>query len=121
MAAVAGVAIGLWLGPAYWGRLRTSIWAALVLASHGCLDLFNVGGKVALLWPFSGRFWALPWQWIPGVEDTGDLLTFRVVPILLFEGVVFARLFLYAFWGLSPTGEGHERGSLEEQTERTAG
>lgn len=121
VAAVAGLAIGLWLGPAYWGRLRTSIWAVLVLASHGCLDLFNVGGKVALLWPFYGRFLALPWQWIPAVESTGDLLTFRVVPILLFEGVVFAPLFLYAIWGLGPTGEDQKRGSLEGRAERSIG
>lgn len=97
-AAVIGVSVGLWLGPRLWGRSRTAAWAVATIASHGVLDVFNVGSKVALLWPWNDRFITVPWQFIPGVLSTADLLTSQVVPVLLAEAVIFSPFVLYAFW-----------------------
>lgn len=97
-AAVIGVSVGIWLGPRLWGRSRTAAWAVATVASHGILDVFNAGSKVALFWPWYDRFVTVPWQFIPGVLNTGDLLTMQVVPVLLAETVIFSPFVLYAFW-----------------------
>jgi inner membrane protein len=99
VAVAVGVSVGVWLGPTLRGRLQTAIWAVLTIASHGLLDLLNIGGRVAILWPFSKYSYESPWQFIPGTVQTKDLLSARVIPILGAEALIFAPLFAYAIWG----------------------
>jgi inner membrane protein len=113
-AVAAGVSVGVWLGPTLRGRLQTAIWAVVTLASHGVLDLLNIGGRVAILWPFSSYAYESPWQFIPGTAQTRDLLTTRVIPILGAEALIFAPLFAYAIWGPRLSWKSQEIEKIEE-------
>ena len=95
-----GVAIGIAFGSRWWGRWRTALWAFLTIASHAILDLFNVQGKVGLFWPWAYQFSTVPvrFQFIPGVLSTAELLTPKVIPVLIWEVVIFSPFFVYAFW-----------------------
>lgn len=97
-AAAVGALLGVAFGPRWWGRWQTSLWAFLTIASHAILDLFNVAGKVGLFWPWTDQFSTVPVQFIPGVLSTGDLLTPKVIPVLIWETVIFSPFFVYAFW-----------------------
>jgi inner membrane protein len=78
--------------------LRLTIFATLVLASHGLLDTMTDGGLgIALLWPFSlTRFFA-PWQPITVAPIGLDFFTMEGATIALTELVLFLPLWLYAF------------------------
>lgn len=52
-----------------WKGRRFALWAALIVASHGFLDMADVGPNgVAYLWPFSTKFYFWPGalRFLPG-------------------------------------------------------
>ena len=99
-AVTVGAVIGVALGSRWWGRWQTALWAILTIASHAFLDLFNVQGKVGLFWPWTDQFSTVPvqFQFIPGVLSTAELLTPKVIPVLVWEAVIFSPFFVYALW-----------------------
>jgi inner membrane protein len=78
---------------------RTSLVAALVVASHGLLDTLTDGGKgIALLWPFSNERFFAPWRPIPVAPIGARLFTEAGVRLMLYEAVLFLPVWLIAFW-----------------------
>jgi inner membrane protein len=117
VAAVAvGALIGAVFGSRWWGRGKTAIWAILTIITHPILDLFNVQGKVGLFWPWTDQFSVVPvqFQLIPGVLSTADLLTRKVIPVLLWEAVIFLPFFVYAFWRPVKTRRGQQDREIQE-------
>jgi inner membrane protein len=68
-------------------RLKTFVFVALCMASHGLLDMLTDGGKgVALFWPFSDQRHFFPWH---GIEVSplklDRILSGRGIEVLLSE------------------------------------
>ena len=97
-ALLVGSAIGL-LAPRYRrSRLRTGLFAVLVLASHGLLDTFTDGGLgIALLWPFDQTRYFAPWTPIPVSPIGLGYLSPYGLYVAATELVLFAPLFWYAW------------------------
>ena len=97
------VALGLAAGAA--GRaaglpfLRTALFATAAAASHGLLDSMTDGGLgIALLWPFTNRRYFAPWTPIPVAPIGAGMLSRRGLEVIAAELLIFAPLWLYAFW-----------------------
>jgi inner membrane protein len=98
VAIVGGVALGV---SARWFKrpgLRTALFAAVVLASHGLLDTMTDGGLgAALLWPFSLTRDFAPWRPIPVAPIGLDFFTLDGATVALSELLLFLPLWLFAF------------------------
>ena len=95
------------------GSGRAWILGFLVFGTHLVLDCMNVGTKgVPWLWPLSSTYHALPWRPIPAVISAHDFLSWRGVPVLLAELVIFSPAFVYGLWGtFDRRRSGRSRGS----------
>ena len=98
----AAAACPLRLGPA-----RTGVAVLVAVGSHGLLDLFTDGGLgIALFWPLSNARHFAPWQPIPVAPIGRALLSSRGWTVLLNEAVLFAPLFVIAWWPRRSTRPG---------------
>jgi inner membrane protein len=88
----------------FWRSLAV---AATAIASHGLLDALTDGGLgVALLWPFSDARCFAPWRPIPVAPIGSRMISARGLHVLAIEAILFAPVFLLAFW---PRGSGRAR------------
>jgi inner membrane protein len=98
LAIAGGVATGL---AARWFKrpaLRTAMFAAVVLASHGLLDTMTDGGLgAALLWPFRLTRDFAPWRPIPVAPIGLDFFTLDGATVALSELLLLLPLWLFAF------------------------
>jgi inner membrane protein len=94
-----GLLIGWLSGWCGLPRLRTTMYAVAVLASHGLLDTLTDGGLgCALLWPFDHARYFAPWRPIP-VAPIGRAFYSRAgLRVACAELLRFAPLFIYALW-----------------------
>lgn len=86
-----------------WGARPARAWtiAFLVHGTHLLLDSMNVGTLgVPWLWPFSSAYYRLPWRPIPAVISAREFLSWRGLPVLLAELVIFSPAFVYGVWGM---------------------
>jgi membrane-bound metal-dependent hydrolase YbcI (DUF457 family) len=87
--------VARWRGARF---IRSAGLASLLVASHGLLDILNTGSKVAILWPFSFRYYSVPWQPIPAVSQLSELLTAAGPRVVAQETLLFLPLWLIALW-----------------------
>ncbi len=79
--------------------LPTTLFASAAAASHGLLDTMTDGGLgIALLWPFSNRRIVAPWRPIPVAPIGPGMFSRRGLEVILAELLLFAPLWVYAFW-----------------------
>ncbi len=72
---------------------------ALVVGSHGLLDMFTDGGLgIAVLWPVSDERFFAPWQPLPVAPIGRAILSARGMFVLGVEALYFLPFFLYALW-----------------------
>jgi inner membrane protein len=77
--------------------LRWGVLAALVVASHGLMDIIGDSSLgVELFWPFSDVRVLAPWQLLPDPSLTPPL-TRNFLGAMLAEAVLFIPAWLYAF------------------------
>jgi len=99
VAALLGPRLGL-------SRLRTGVFVAVVVGSHGILDAMTDGGKgVSLLWPLTTERFFLPWRPIPVAPIGGGIVSARGLDVMLTELVYFAPLLLWALWPRRRAGD----------------
>lgn len=98
-AVLLGAAIGLAAPLLRLPPLRTGLFAALVVASHGILDTFTDGGLgCALLWPFSNERFFAPWRPLPVAPIGRAFFSSAAIGVVAVEFVVFLPLVAYAVW-----------------------
>lgn len=77
--------------------LRWGLAGALVVASHGLLDLFGESTLgVQSLWPVSHDRFLVPWRILPNPPVGPELLTASGLTILALEAAIFLPLWVYA-------------------------
>jgi inner membrane protein len=78
---------------------RTTLVAAVVVASHPLLDTMTDGGLgCALLWPFSDQRFFAPWRPIPVAPIGARFLSVRGLRIVVTELVLLSPFLIYALW-----------------------
>jgi inner membrane protein len=78
---------------------RTTLVAALVVASHPLLDTMTDGGLgCALLWPLSNQRFFAPWRPIPVAPIGPAFLSLRGLRIAVTEVVAMSPFLIYALW-----------------------
>ena len=98
-AAAVGLLAGLAARPLGQRFLRTALFSAAVVASHGLLDTLTDGGLgIALLWPFSNERFFAPWRPIPVAPIGMGFLSERGMRVAMAELVYSIPLAVYAFW-----------------------
>ena len=101
-ALLTALALGAAVGLRRWSdktRLRTAVFAVLVLASHGLLDTLTDGGLgVALFWPFDATRYFAPLRPIPVAPIGAGMLSARGLYVLGVELILFAPFWLVALW-----------------------
>lgn len=122
VAAAIGAVAALLAPKARWPALRTGVFVATVVGSHGVLDAMTDGGKgIALAWPFSSARMFLPWRPIPVAPVGVGLLSARGLEVVLTELVYFAPILLWALWPRTRRGfESNEAGATPEPEETEA-
>ncbi len=82
-----------------WPAVRVGLTVALVVGSHGLLDLFTDGGLgMAILWPFSDARFFAPWRPIPVAPIGAGMFSARGLYVLGVELVLFLPVWVVAFW-----------------------
>jgi inner membrane protein len=78
---------------------RTTLVAALVVASHPLLDTMTDGGLgCALLWPLSNQRFFAPWRPIAVAPIGPAFLSMRGLRIAVTEVVAMSPFLIYALW-----------------------
>jgi inner membrane protein len=89
------VAAGVW---AFSRRRRLTLFAFLVVASHGALDMLDRGRLgVEYLWPLSAKNYFWPLRVLPGGEPPGGLWSWAEARQVLVGTLWFVPCFAYAF------------------------
>jgi inner membrane protein len=82
---------------------RTTLVAAVVVASHPLLDTMTDGGLgCALFWPFSDERFFAPWRPIPVAPIGARFISARGLRIVVTELVLLAPFLIYALWPRRP-------------------
>jgi inner membrane protein len=103
-ALVAGAVLGACAGMVGLPRVRTGLYATVVVCSHALLDTMTDGGLgCALLWPFKMRRYFLPWRPIPVAPIGRAFFSGSGLHVAWVEMLLFAPFFVYACW---PRGGG---------------
>ncbi len=78
---------------------RAGIFAALVAASHGALDMLDVGNLgVAYLWPLTPRRFFWPWRFLPGPPPGEHWLSLDGARAVAAGSLYFLPVFAAALW-----------------------
>jgi inner membrane protein len=78
---------------------RTTLVAAVVVASHPLLDTMTDGGLgCALLWPFSDERFFAPWRPIPVAPIGARFVSARGLRIAITELALLSPLLIYTLW-----------------------
>ncbi len=78
---------------------RTTVVAAVVVASHPVLDTLTNGGLgCALWWPFDTQRYFAPWNPIPVAPIGGRFFSSVGLTVALTELLLFSPLLLFAVW-----------------------
>lgn len=79
--------------------IRTAVFVAGVVATHGLLDAFTDGGLGAeLLWPLSEKRFFFWWRPLPVAPIGPRLFSNWGLRVLLTELVAFSPILVYALW-----------------------
>lgn len=94
-AACAVAASRLWKLPAR----RAFLFAGLVVASHGALDMLDTGNLgVKYLWPFTSRHFFWPWRFLPGPPPGENWLSLQGARVVAEGTAYFIPVFILALW-----------------------